>query len=385
MKTHLTIGLDRLSDDELLVRVEHLAQSERRATARLVAHLSELEERRLHLAQGCSSLFTYCTEVLHFSESAAYNRIEAARIGRKFPALLEALADGSLHLAAIRLLAPHITADNVEELLLAAKHRSKREIEGLVVSLRPQPPVPAFVRKLPVPGDRTVKQATAPGRAVELFADGGAGTPSNAVPLIAEDQPRRPSPPARPATVQPLAPERYKVQFTASAETEQLLREARELLRHRIPDGDLESVLQLALRVLVKKVRKQKFAAREFAEHRTDSIHRSEGCLGKGHPSEVFPAGQRNSRHLAASVRRHVWTRDGGRCTFTNPDGKRCTETSRLEFHHRKPYAKGGRGTTDNITIRCRAHNQYESELIFGGFIPGFKEALPGREGGRAM
>ena len=65
-------------------RVRLLAGRERDATVELVAHLAELDTRKLHLAQGYSWLFGYCTEALHLAEHAAYNRIEAARVSRRF-------------------------------------------------------------------------------------------------------------------------------------------------------------------------------------------------------------------------------------------------------------------------------------------------------------
>jgi hypothetical protein len=84
-----------LSDAELLASVKTLAANERNVTALLVAHLAEMDARRLYLGEGCSSLFTYCTQVLHLSEHAAYGRIEAARAARKCPALLEAIGSGA--------------------------------------------------------------------------------------------------------------------------------------------------------------------------------------------------------------------------------------------------------------------------------------------------
>ena len=140
----------RLSDGELLNEVKRLTSLERQATARLVAALGELDARRLYLGEGCSSLFTYCTQVLHLSEHSAYLRIGAARAARKWPRILELLADGVLHLTAIGLLAPHLTADNHERVLAASRHRSKREVEEIVAALRPQPAVVSSVRKLPV-------------------------------------------------------------------------------------------------------------------------------------------------------------------------------------------------------------------------------------------
>src|SRR5262245_48042753 len=120
-----------LSDTELVATVKRLAAEERHATTQLVAHLAEVDARRLYLGEGCSSLFTYCTQVLHLSEHAAYGRIEAARAARKFPAILEAIADGSLHLTAVGLIAPHLTAENVYRVIAAATHKTKREVEEL--------------------------------------------------------------------------------------------------------------------------------------------------------------------------------------------------------------------------------------------------------------
>jgi hypothetical protein len=138
-----------LSDHELLQHVKRLAANERHATAQLVAHLAEVDARRLYLGEGCSSLFTYCSQVLHLSEHAAYGRIEAARAARKFPALLDALASGALHLTAVTLIASHLTPENVQRVIAAATHKTKRDVEELVVALRPQAPVPSSVRKIP--------------------------------------------------------------------------------------------------------------------------------------------------------------------------------------------------------------------------------------------
>src|SRR3972149_6715649 len=74
----MMLSLADLSDQDLLARTMHLAADERQATALLIAHLAELDARRLYLAEGSSSLFTYCTQVLRLSEHAAYGRIEAA-------------------------------------------------------------------------------------------------------------------------------------------------------------------------------------------------------------------------------------------------------------------------------------------------------------------
>src|SRR5262245_16340290 len=157
--------LQLLSDRELLDEVATLAARERNATTDLVASLMEVDSRRLYLGQGCSSMFTFCTELLHLSEHAAYNRIEAARASRRFPVVLDLLADGSATLTTVRLLAPHLTDENHQTLLDSARHKSKRDVEQIVAALRPQSPVPTVIRKLPV-------RSTAPAEMAEALPIG---------------------------------------------------------------------------------------------------------------------------------------------------------------------------------------------------------------------
>src|SRR5262249_56753697 len=96
-----------LSDEDLVAALSSLAWGEREATAQLIAHLAEMDSRRLFLGDGFSSLFSYCTTVLRLSEDAAYNRIDVARTVRRFPVILDKLAEGSLSIATVRLLRPH--------------------------------------------------------------------------------------------------------------------------------------------------------------------------------------------------------------------------------------------------------------------------------------
>jgi hypothetical protein len=120
MQNDILTSLRRLSDSELVTRVEHLAVRERDAMAELVAHLAELDTRDVHLRAGYSSLFTYCRDALGLSEHEAYNRIEVARAARRFPVILEMLAEGLVSLTTVRLLAPHLTPDNHRSVLESA-------------------------------------------------------------------------------------------------------------------------------------------------------------------------------------------------------------------------------------------------------------------------
>lgn len=340
MNTKILSFVAQLSNDELLARLKRLAKHEREATAFLIAHLVELDKRRLYLAEGYSSLFTYCTQVLYLSESAAYRRIEAARLVRRFPVVLEMLEEGSINLTTVDLLGAHLTDENHRDILKEARHKSKREVEELCARIHPQPPVPSSIRRLPTSSANAALPDHKP-PVIHHPKDSGQGAVATArSPLIlASNQPR-------PAVVVPLAPERYKVQFTASTETYEKLRLAQNLLRHEIPNGDPAAIFDRALTALLQDLAKKKLASADRPR------------AGSGHGSE--------SRHIPAEVKRAVWLRDGGRCAFAARNGRRCAEEGFLEFHHAKPYAAGGQPTVYNIQLRCRAHNGYEAELDFG-------------------
>jgi hypothetical protein len=207
-----------LSDAALLSRLADVAQHERDATAELVAHLVELDVRKLYRAEGHGSLFRYCTDALRLSEHAAYAHIEAGRVARTFPVVLDRLADGSLNLTTLGLLGPHLRPENHVEVLDQAAGR-KRDVQLLVARLAPQPDVAASVRKLPAPLAAQALQDVA------ASVPHAPESPAAAVPLIPAnatvDASLQPHPAAtahsfasashRPV-IAPLAPERYRIQ-----------------------------------------------------------------------------------------------------------------------------------------------------------------------------
>ncbi|HUH00640.1 MAG TPA: hypothetical protein VML75_01520 [Kofleriaceae bacterium] len=140
---------ESMADEVLLSSLAQVVGRSRDVEAEVVAHIAEVDTRRLYLGQGCSSMFGYCTEVLHLSEASAYLRIAVARAARRHEALLPMLADGRLHLSAIAALAPHLTEANRERVLGQAVHKSKRRIQELIAELAPRPDVKSAIRKLP--------------------------------------------------------------------------------------------------------------------------------------------------------------------------------------------------------------------------------------------
>jgi hypothetical protein len=359
-----TYPLSSFSDEELLRRLSDLLGRSRRDEADLVAHIGEVDRRRLYAREASPSMFAYCTEVLHLSEAEAYLRIAAARAAREHPLLLSLLADGRLHLTAIAKLAPHLTLQNREDILNRAAHRSKREIEELVAEISPRPDAPAVMRKLPDRRARTTSPALRIGPDAEapslgLRPEGGASVDRQLRPdgVAARGVELRPhgaaEPPtshrARPVVVEPLAPARYRVQFTASAELRDKLERLRALMRPTVPDGDLAAIVEQAVTEKLQRLEARRFA-RTLAPRKTLS------------QSETSPT----TRQIPAAVKRAVYERDGGRCRYEDEQGTRCTARQGLEFHHRRPFGHGGDHSVANIALACKCHNAYLAEVDYG-------------------
>jgi len=349
-----------LPDDELLRRLSALVAQSRRGEADLIAHIAEVDERRLYAREGTPSMFAYCTERLHLSEPETGLRLHVARACRRHPVLLEMLRDGRLHLSGIATLAPHLTPANRKGVLKRAVHRSKRQIEEIVAELNPRSEAPTLMRKVPVPrggngpagpGPRDEAGRTTGPRGAEHRPDdvgrvsltecsGSADVPVRE--HRPDDVPVAPAAtPAAASRIEPVAPARFRVHFNASAELRDKLERLQALMRHSVPDGDLAKVIDLAVtekleRLEAKRFGKTKKPRKTLAE--TDTAPKS--------------------RDIPAAVRRAVYARDGGRCTYRDKRGRRCTARHNLEFHHRKtPFGRGGDHSPDSVTLHCRAHN----------------------------
>ena len=300
-----------------------------------MAHIGEVDSRRLYASQACSSMFCYCTDVLHLSEWEAYLRIAVARATRKHPVLLEMLRNGQLHLSGIAKLAPHLTESNRETVLTRAAHKSKRQIEMLIAEIAPRPHVPTVVRKLPMRKSTPLLRTALPTKPDKTLL--GPDQVGSEVAPIPVGQPVKP--------VEPLAPARYKIQFTASAELHEQLQRLRALTR----SADLAAVIESAVTEKLARIEAKRYG-------KTEQPRRSIK------ETDVSPS----TRYVPAPVKRAVQRRDANRCTFVNKRGRRCAERHRLEFHHRRPFALGGGHSADNIVLMCRAHNGHLAEKDYG-------------------
>lgn len=347
MHTH---SLAHLSDAELLTSTRRLVGASNHLLAALLTHLAEVETRGIHRTRACSSLYTYCIYELRFSEDAAARRSSAAKLVIRFPALLDAVANGELHLTGLLMIGPHLTLENHVDVLARAKFRTKKELSKLVRELNPLPQVPDSIEPLG-PEPISLRNPTWQEFAASLTSGVRELLPGERpsdwvepAPLQFEDAPE----PAPPLTT----PQQYHVQFTANEEYAQLVDRAKALSAHQSVDQSLIELHLKAMRLLVASLEKQKFAV-------TDRPHK---------PAQHTPAEppRQRVRHVPAALRRAVFERDEARCTYVDERGVRCCEISALQIHHVDPFGKGGVHALENLTLHCRAHNDLAAEHDFG-------------------
>jgi 5-methylcytosine-specific restriction endonuclease McrA len=306
-----------LSDAQLLESVKSLCGQGRVVLARLLAHLVEVEERRLHLEAACPSLFQFCVRRLGMSEDEACRRIHAARLAFRFPDLLVRIERGDLALSTMGILHDVLTEANYEELVGAAARKTRAEVQALLARWFPAPDVPAVITTIPTQSPiPTLGVAAVP-------APAAAGGPQLA----------------------PLSETRHKVQFTASDELRRKLEHAQDLMRHANADGDLAVVVERAVDLLIERLEKQRLGK---TSRPRQSREESDGG------------------HVTRATRRAVFERDGERCTFTDAEGHRCPATTLLELDHVIPRARGGTSEVGNLRVRCGAHNRLYAEQTFG-------------------
>jgi 5-methylcytosine-specific restriction endonuclease McrA len=369
-------SLAKLDDATLLRQLSALVAGERSATAVILVHIAEVDLRRLYLPAAYSSMYAYCVGALGLSEGAAFRRVQSARAARRFPALFDAVASGRLHLTAISMLAPHLRESNADELIAsAATCRSRSELQAWLARRFPAESAilpPAQVRVIGVATSVTPSATPLP-LAPSLPTASMSATPSPEVEAnlraeLTHKQPNSPipgevnwavAPPATPPALaprpgepaprpaQPLAQPYFVLKVALGESTHAKLERAQVLLAHSVRVGQVADVLDRALDALLSKLERRRGAA-EPGRERPPRTERTDG------------------RGIPAAVRREVWARDGGRCTFKGAAGRQCEADRGLEFDHVRPVARGGDSTAANLRLRCRAHNQLEAERAFG-------------------
>ena len=508
-------SLSHLADAELLTSTRRLVGASNKLLSQLLLHLAEVETRGIHRTRACASLYTYCIYELRLSEDAAARRSSAARLVKRFPLLLDAIAAGELHLTGLLMLGPHLTPENHVEVLARAKFRTKKEIAKLVRELHPLPRVPDLMEplgpELPrsprrptwnewvtslCPPVRELEAGASPrdwandsldraeaeaeagaeaeaeaeakakagaGAEAEAEAEAGAGAEGEAGALGTEAQAQGSLPasegdsfaaPARRELPPITAPQQYQMQFCTTEEHVRLVEKAKALLARSRPGVSLGELHRRALQLLVERLEKEQFAVtarstrsaskrpklreakppvasdpsaadaaappersgpvastdpasahappttaprqrvsepddqprtaprqrvsepgdqpRTAPRQRVSAPHAPPPTAPRQRMSDTpapriaTPRQRRRARNIPAAVKRAVYARDAGCCSYVDQRGQRCGETRYLELDHLKPFAQGGEHVASNLALRCAAHNALAAEEAFG-------------------
>jgi hypothetical protein len=301
-------------------RLADLIRSERHLVVQFVVELAGFAKRELYRELGYTSLFYYCVRQLGLSKSSAFRRSEVARLIVRFPVIADQLADGRLSIRALVELREVLTEGNHAEVLARAEGKSEEEAQLLAVEYQPKPVPKDVVRALPMPPTPLV------------------------APAVVSAETKTPPPPAE--VVKPLTPALRRLNVTVSADFMAELEQVRAALSHKCPDGNFEQVVREAFKLILERDRKRK------------------ALTDRPRPQSQTPGD--NDRYVPAAVKRAVWERDQGRCTWPMGDGEVCGSTHRLEFDHHLEVALGGKPTIKNVRLLCKGHNLMKAEQHLG-------------------
>jgi 5-methylcytosine-specific restriction endonuclease McrA len=324
---------EELSDSALVALTYEQCKTERELLVDNLWALAALDKRKAVVALGFSSLFAFCTQYLGLSKPESWRRKTAARLLARFPILAEYLADKRLSLGSVCHLREVLDESRLDEILSRAAGRTEEEVEALAAALKPQPAPADLFRKLPTPAAKPAAQQQ---------LDLGPARPGTE-PHVESREVRAPERQA--GTIKPINAEQHVLRITVSSEFKADLDALRDELSHKLPGATLEQLLHECVRERLKVCRRRRW--------------------GAGKKNAASPP-KKGKRFNPAAVKHEVWVRDEGRCTYVGPTGHRCNSTHQVEIHHLHPHERGGPATVENLTLRCRAHNQYAAEQDYG-------------------
>lgn len=399
-------NMANLKDDQLLTQFERLVRREREATVEVILHIREISKRGLYAKEAYPSLYSYLTEKYHYSGGAAYRRIQAARVSEIYPYVLKLLSDGKLNLTTIGLISSHLNKENAKLLVQKVIGKSKSVVEYVVADLFGKEKVyQDTIRRLPASKTKTEKTKsfqednifasgnekdmlfqidsvhcmnneqhlqvsgkggrTAAGDSKEIGAgalirNGESLAVTNGRTItdscFAGGMPAMSD--AHCAASNPLQ-RKVKIEFVADELVAKKLERAREILRHKYPSGKLEDIFHQALEDMLEK--------RDPERKMTRTVIRQEKASKEiqDRADQVEDTGTK-TRYIPEHIRNKVWMRDGGRCAFVSPEGRRCPERGNLEIDHIRPWALGGHSDERNLRLLCSTHNKYLAYKTFG-------------------
>ena len=414
----LNSTVSALSDRRLLERLKELSAVEHQLEVVVIDHLRELQRRRLYLTLGFSSLFDYAVRELGYSDAAAWRRIKAMRLCAEIEGARERLRDGSLTMnaaaqlqnafdrqdrkqaggargaqagtraaalsngspppAAARPKEPHaapVLDDSARQTLVEqAAGKSTRQVKELLAEVDPELAAPAD-RTRPLGAGRWELKAVIDDDCRHGL-DRLKGLLSHVDPHMTLGQlvgrlvregldrhdPGRPprgrrsgSRTARAAQTPTSAPKEEAVPSVAPASAP---------MAAAVADATAGTAAQrTALPARGATSPPKVHADSEYGGASAAKRPAPDARTGTSAPKTErrLPAKPRViGRAIPAAVKRQVWERDRGCCSYVDRgSGRRCGSRHLLQVDHIFPYALGGGAELDNLRLLCAAHHHH--------------------------
>ena len=400
--------IKQLSNQELLTQIKLLVQKERNLHIQVLHHLKEIDSRKLYFKMGFSSLFDYAVRELGYSEGAAYRRIKAMKLCRDLPETESRLKSGRLSLSAACQLQTFFEKQ-------AKKSKAEREMISFQSSQKTEPSNQNEGENQKL-SEKQQKQ--------ELIKQVEGCSTRATMKLLSEADP---SVSISREQTRFLGKEKVEIKVVIDEECYKRLEELTSLLSHRNPNlsyGELLSILSeealqkhdprrrktrqnnLKIQTPARKPTASAQRSAILSEKPATSAQRSAALSEKpitfapklihsikeqpvstsgaispvkksvnaeGKPITFAPksdisAGKEKhkkiSRAIPSYLRKYIWERDGGRCSYIHRETKRrCASRHLLQIDHIKPFALGGRTEKENLRLLCAGHNQFRVNL----------------------
>ena len=385
--------LSKLSNDDLVNRLDILVRKEREITLKLLLHLNEMDHRHLYLERGYGSLFEYCTRHLGYSESAANRRIQTARCVQDYPEVYEMLYKNELNMTVVSKIAGILTAENKDKLLQDVRLRSSRQVDTIVARYHPKSVIRDRVRTVflrtfapeMVNAGGSDSDGDQNGRSKESWSGQPSGRPVS--PLVASWVKFTTGAGGKLFTTcgdekgaKRILEKKFKLEFAVSPDVMTKIEQVKTLLSTKFQKGiEFEQLFDVLLNEYLNRHSPE--CKQKRREERAVNKKQPQSNSKAKNEKSTWPAklgAKARNRHIPTAIQDQVYTRDNGRCAFISPNGTKCNSTWNLQIDHIVPFARGGDHSMENLRLLCAKHNRLEAERIYGKTF--MKQRVPHRK-----
>ena len=245
--------LKRISDQDLLYNTKLLVQKEQALGMEIIAHLEEIDRRKLYADLKHPSLWEYCVNELGYSRSQAYRRIDAMRMARSVPEVKTALTTGQLNITTVNLASEFFRGAEIcdikskRKLLTEICGKSKKQVEAHLLKKKEE-------------------------LGLDLFS------------------PRK-------EVIKEVSAQEVRLHLTLKKSTVDKMNRLKGLLAHQNANLSTEELLNDVLDEAIAKTEKKKFAKVETTEGKT-----------------IKQTQHKNPRYIPATIKRQIYDRAATRC-----------------------------------------------------------------------